>query len=156
MSRICTNAYNRGYLKRKHTCLPGNQSMYCCYSGVYKEALKAACQTHAHTSTHTSTLLAGSSAIFRPATDYSAQCVTDCVPVTPARYISVSPSRWKTYTRKTGVMEEWQRTASPSTALRPREDPQDAAALQPEERTPAPGLAAAARRGAPLCSPRQC
>lgn len=44
-----------------------------------------------------------------------------------------------------------------SAVLRPREDPKDAAAPQPAERTPAPGLVAAARRlGAPLCRPCRC
>lgn len=53
-------------------------------------------------------------------------------------------------------MGEWQQPPSPSTVLRPREDPKDAVALQPAERTPAPGLAAGARRGPAVRRPRHC
>lgn len=51
-------------------------------------------------------------------------------------------------------MGEWQQP--PSAVVRPREDPKDAAAaLQPAERTPAPGIAAATRRRPALLRPRQ-
>lgn len=106
------------------------------------------------------------SAIFSSATDYSTQCVDRLRPgATRSAYRSVcfalKVSRVEKTLKKNTKKYQTLRTSdggmtttsvpvcgSPS----PRKDPKDAAAaLQPAERTPAPGLAAAARRGSALC-----